>query len=129
MAVNRMVVAECGVGLARWDRVACMRACLTVPEMLLPSVAQTAHVISFLHAQLLLVLPCSRLSLARVWPWLLLALGTARWNLLWLFLFQPIFSRVYLMLSRVRPARLSVEQAVVQRSNLETPPARASQQP
>ena len=47
-----------------------------------------------------------------LWPWLFLSHGTAEWNLLWPFLFQPIFSRVYLVLSRARPARLSVEQAV-----------------
>ncbi len=78
-----------------------------------PGVAQTVRVVSFLHAQLSLVLPCSGLSLAAAWPWLLLSPETAERNLRRPLLFQPIFSRVYLALSRVRPARLSVEQALL----------------
>src|SRR4029077_19334019 len=118
---------EYGVGLGRWDRGACMPACPTVPETLLPGVAQTVRVTSFLHGQLSLVLPGSGLRFGDAWPWLLLSPKIAGWNLLWPFLFQPIFSLVYLVLSRVRPARLSFEQAVFQRSN-QTPPARALHQ-
>src|SRR4029077_20797136 len=105
-----------------------MPACPTVPETLLPGVAQTVRVVSFLHAQLSLGLPCSGLSLAAAWRWLPLSPETAAWNLLWPFLFPRMFSRVHLMLSRVRPARLSVEQArVFQRPN-QTHPARGLQQ-
>ena len=121
-----MVPAECAAYRARWDRVACMRACPIAPEMLRPVVVKTVHVISFLHAQLSLVLPHSELWLVHVWPWPLLSHESAEWNVLGRVPFEPIFSRVYLMLSRVRPARLSVEQAVVRRSNLEALAARAS---
>src|SRR5882757_2556391 len=106
---------------------ACKPLCPTAPETPLPGVAQTVRVVSFLREPLSFVLPCSGLWFADAWPWLFPPHGTAKWNLLWPFLFQPIFSLVYLVLSRVRPARLSVEQAVFQPSN-QTPPARALQQ-
>src|SRR6266481_2226047 len=101
MAVNRMAAAECAARVAAFRGY--RRACLIVLETLRLDVSRMVRAVFFLRPQPSLVLPCSRLSLARVWSWLLLALGTARWNLLWLFLFQSIFSRVYLMLSRVRP--------------------------
>src|SRR6476620_10074034 len=127
-AGNQMAPTGCDAYSARWDRVACMQACPIAREMLRPVVGKMVRVTSFLREPLSLVLPGSGRSLA-AWPWLFLSHGTVEWNLLWPFLFQPIFSRVYLTLSRARPARLSVEQAgVVQRSNLETPPVRASHQ-
>ena len=114
-----------GVGIG-WR--VCRRAQL-FQKRFVPGVAKMVRVTSFLREPLSLVLPGSGLWFADAWPWLFPSHGTAKWNLLWPFLFQPIFSLVYLVLSRVRPARLSVEQAgVVQRSNLQTPPARASQQ-
>src|SRR6478672_4536038 len=126
-AGTQMEPAGCDACTARWDRVACMQACPIAREMLRPVVGKMVRVTSFLREPLSLVLPGSGLWLAAAWPWIFLSHGTEQWNLLWPFLFQPIFSRVYLTLSRARPARLSVEQAgVVQRSNLETPPVRAS---
>ena len=126
---NRTAPVEYGEGSARWDRVACMRACAIAREKLRPDVGKMVRVTSSLREPLSLVLPGSELWSADAWPWLFHSHGTAKWNLLWPFLFQPIFSLVYLVLSRVRPARLSVEQVgVVKRSNLQTPPARASRQ-
>ena len=116
-AGNQMVAAVCDADLARWDRVACMRACPIAREKLRPAVGKMVRVTSFLREPLSPVLPGSGRSLAAAWPWLFVSHGTAEWNLLWPFLFQSTFSRVHLMLSRARPARLSVEQAaVVQRS-------------
>src|SRR4029077_21240945 len=130
MAGNRTAPAECDVGLALHPvQAACRRACLIVLETLRLDVSRMVRAVFFQRLRPWPVLPCSWLPLAAAWPWLLLSPGIAGWSLLCPFLFQPMFSRVHLMLSRVRPARLSVEQAVVQRSNLETPPARASQQP
>src|SRR5258705_12738050 len=103
-----------------------MRACPIAREMLRPIVGKMVRVAYFLPEPLSLVLPGSGRSLAAAWPWLFLSHGTAEWNLRLPFLFQRIFSLVYLVLSRVGPARTSVEPAcVVQRSNLQTPPARA----
>ena len=91
-----------GVGIG-WR--VCGRAQL-LQKRFVQTLRKMVRVTSFLHAQLSLVLPCSGLWLAHVWPWLFPSHGTAKWNLLWPFLFQPIFSRVYPVLSRVRPARL-----------------------
>src|ERR1700736_310830 len=127
MVANQMAPAESGAESAsHLALVEYSRAYLTVLETLRLNVSRMVRAVFFLRPQLSLVLPCSGLPLAAAWPWLLLSPETG-WNLLWPFLFQPMFSRVHLMLSRVRPARLSVEQAVFQRSN-QTPPARALQQ-
>src|SRR5215471_3387428 len=127
MVANRRVAAECGAGLARWDQTERRLACLTVPRKLRPNVGKTVHAISSRRAPLSPVLPGSALWFvdACACPWLLLSHQTAE-NLQRPFLFEPIFSRVYLMLSRARPARLSIEQAaVVQRSNLQALAAHA----
>src|SRR6267378_8197295 len=127
MAVNRMAAAECAVRVAAFR--GCRRACLIVLETLRPDVSRMVRAVFFLRPQLLLVLPDSGLWFADAWPRLFPSHGTAEWNLLWPFLLQPTFSRVYPMPFRARPARLSVEQAaVVQRSNLQMAPARASLQ-
>src|SRR6267378_2715158 len=121
MAVNRMAAAECAVRVAAFR--GCRQACLIVLETRRLDASRMVRAVFFLRPQPSLVLPCSQLWLAAAWPWLLLSPETAAWNLLWLFLFQPMFSRVDLMLSRVRPARLSVEQAGVVRRSNQTPPA------
>src|SRR6476660_9657276 len=110
-AGNQMAPAECDACTARWDRVACLLACPIAREMLRPVVGKMVRVTSFLREPLSLVLPGSGRSLAAAWPWLFLSRGTAEWNLRQPFLFQRIFSRVYPVLSHVRPTRLSVEQA------------------
>ena len=126
MVVNRMAAAECAVRVAAFRGY--RRACLIVQETRRLDVSRMVRAVFFLRWQLSLVLPRSGLLLADAWPKLLLSPETAGWNLLWPFLFQPIFSRVHLMRSRVRPDRLFLEQAAVfQRPNLQTRPARPPQ--
>src|SRR6185437_10156604 len=128
-AENRTEAAGYDACSARSGPVVCMQACPVAPEKLRPDVGKMVRATSFLREPLSLVLPGSGLWLADVWPWLFPSQGSAKWNLLWPFLFQPIFSLVYPALSRVRPARLFLAQAAVfQQPNLQTPPARASQQ-